>query len=278
MKSTLSPTFNLAFQHREAQSSTSPESNAGLAWAEIGLLLACVAALALGAWGPFIAQPASYHVFADHRSLWGVPQAMDVLSNLPFAIAGIWGLVILYDKGKAVLGAEGPLAYLFFAGLIVTSLCSGIYHLHPANTTLALDRLGMVSAFAGLLGLAVADRISIRAGRRLTLGILTAGPLAVITWTYTGNLLPWVVLQGGGMVLLATLAVSKPLTGSWLLPMGSMIGFYLLAKFLEIVDCHVFQWSGGYISGHTLKHLAAAMVAWPVIVAANKTGHIHVGV
>ena len=41
--------------------------------------------------GRRVAQPAQYHEFADQRMLWGLPFAMDVLSNRPFALAGVAG-------------------------------------------------------------------------------------------------------------------------------------------------------------------------------------------
>jgi hypothetical protein len=106
--------------------------------AETGLLVALLLAIATACFGPSVSQFEHYHAFADQRHLLGLPCALDVLSNLPFA--------------------------LFFAGLVLTALCSAWYHLRPDDAGLAIDRLGMVSAFAGLLGLAAADRISARAG------------------------------------------------------------------------------------------------------------------
>ena len=41
--------------------------------------------------GP-IAQPEHFHEFADRRTMFGVPNAADVLSNAGFAIVGLWGL------------------------------------------------------------------------------------------------------------------------------------------------------------------------------------------
>ena len=61
--------------------------------AEAGLLAALLLALLLACVGPHVSQHAHYHAFADQRTLWGVPCALDVLSNLAFALMGIWGLV-----------------------------------------------------------------------------------------------------------------------------------------------------------------------------------------
>ncbi len=237
----------------------------GLAWAELGLLLACAAALVLAVCGPSVPQMAHYHAFADQRGLWGVPHFMDVLSNLPFAIAGVWGLVVLRRKGNAARGVQKTLAALFFCGLLVTAVCSSLYHLQPGNQSLALDRLGMVVAFAGLLGLAVADRISGRAGAKLAAAVLVAGPASVMVWANTGNLLPWGVLQGGGMVLLVALMACKPKAGAWGVPVAAVVAWYAVAKLLELSDHQIFAYTNGWVSGHSLKHAVAALAAWPVI-------------
>jgi hypothetical protein len=233
---------------------------------ESALLLAVAIALLVACFGPAVAQHAHYHAFADQRAGWGVPFAMDVLSNLPFAVAGVWGLVVLR---RFQPGAQPALAALFFAGLLVTAACSSFYHWQPDNAGLAIDRLGMVVAFAGLLGLAVADRISNRAGVATAATVLALGPLSVMVWATSGNLLPWAVLQGGGMLLIVLLAVcrttGKPIAGAWGIPLATVIALYALAKVLELGDYPVFEFTHGLVSGHSLKHAVAALAAWPVI-------------
>jgi len=233
---------------------------------ERGLLVALVLAIATACFGPSVAQFEHYHAFADQRHLLGLPCALDVLSNLPFALLGGWGLLhLLHGDGSQPAGAQRPLATLFFAGLALTALCSGWYHLRPDDAGLAIDRLGMVSAFAGLLGLAAADRVSARAGLWTAGAVLALGPVAVMVWANSGNLLPWTVLQGGGMLLIVLLALRKPIAGAWGLPLATVIAWYALAKVLELGDHVVFDLTQGLVSGHTLKHMAAALAALPVI-------------
>lgn len=247
-----------------------------LSRSESGLLLALAMATALACLGPAVAQYANYHAFADQRTLWGLPFAMDVLSNLPFALLGAWGLVRLHNwqrplarrVGFAVqlpCDAQLPLARLFFAGLLLTALCSGYYHLHPDDHGLAVDRLGMLAPFAGLMGLAAADRISARAGQWTAAAVLALGPIAVGVWAWSDNLLPWSVLQGGGMLLVMCLALRRSLIGAWGFSLAAVIAWYVLAKLLELGDHHILAWTDGLVSGHTLKHMAAAMAAWPVM-------------
>lgn len=233
---------------------------------EFGLLFTLAGAVLLACWGPVLMQPAHYHGFADQRSWFALPFAMDVLTNLPFAIGGIWGLLVLRRLPSTFTGsAQRILATLFFAGLVLTALCSGFYHWQPDDAGLTVDRLGMVVAFAGLLGLAAADRVSARSGWGTAGAVLLLGSLSVLVWASSGNLLPWVVLQGGGMLLIMALALRKPVGGAWGIAWGLVIIIYALAKALEFGDHAVFAWTQGWVSGHSLKHVMAALAAWPVI-------------
>ena len=240
---------------------------------EGSLALALLAALALACFGPSVAQHAQYHAFADQRGWQGLPCAMDVLTNLPFALAGLLGLWRVWQVRCAVgQEARWSLATVFFAGLLVTAVGSTYYHWQPDNFGLAWDRLGMVVAFAGLLGMAVADRISLRAGVAMLLATLVAGPLSVLVWYQTGNLLAWVVVQGGGMLLAVALTLRPRVPGGLGLPLAAVLALYALAKLLELGDHAVFVWTQGWVSGHSLKHVVAAMAAWPVLVVMHNVG------
>src|SRR4030095_1568825 len=96
------------------------------------LLLACACLMAAALLGPAITQPAGYHGFADQRVLWGLPFAMDVLSTLPFAIAGVAGLWWLVEApARALSNVQRAMAILFFAGLLLTAGGSAWYHWQP---------------------------------------------------------------------------------------------------------------------------------------------------
>ncbi|MBW8464912.1 MAG: hypothetical protein K0M68_19980, partial [Acidovorax sp.] len=131
--------------------------------AETGLLLGAAALFALAVWGPVLPASEHQHAFADQRAWLGIPCALDVLSNLPFALAGVWGLVVL-RRAVGLDGASRWLSGLFFAGLLCTAAGSMLYHGQPHDAGLLWDRLGMVLPFAGLLGLAATGRVSARAG------------------------------------------------------------------------------------------------------------------
>ncbi|MGL4435207.1 MAG: hypothetical protein ACRCVM_05095 [Giesbergeria sp.] len=254
-----------------------PRTGAAVQWLEAALLAAVLALLALALWGPVLHDHPHQHGFADQRTLWGIPCALDVLSNLPFALAGAWGLVLLGRVRPGVLdAATRATAGLFCAGLLLTAAASSWYHWQPDNAGLLWDRLGMAVAFAGMLGLAAAQRVSPRAGSATALVALAAGPLAVLWWAHTSNLLPWAVVQLGGMLLVLALACLPQRAGALALRLGPVIAWYGAAKLLELGDHAVFEATGQWVAGHSLKHLAAAAAAWPVLRALHSvTGRGH---
>lgn len=245
-----------------------------LSRAEAGLLLGMAALLALALFGPVLPASAHQHTLADQRALWGIPCALDVLSNLPFAIAGLWGLVALRRVAPGMLDAPSrALASLFFAGLVCTAAGSALYHWQPQDAGLLSDRLGMVLPFAGLLGLAGASRVSARAGAAAAGTVLLAGPLAVLWWSHSGNLLPWAVVQLGGMLVVLALACLPRRDGALALHLGAVMALYALAKLFEAADHAVFEATGQAVSGHSLKHVLAAAAAWPVLAALAALRH-----
>ncbi len=234
------------------------------------LLAVLLGLLALALLGPHVAQPAHQHAFADQR-MWGdIPFAMDVLSNLAFAAWGIAGLACVHCLFKRrPVNTEQALTSLFFAGLVITAAASSWYHLQPDDAGLGVDRLSMVLAFAGLLGLAIAGRVSHRAGAAVGIAVLVLGPLSIWFWLASGNVLPWLVIQFGGMALMLWMAAAKPLPGALPVRWGVVVAVYAVAKLLELGDHQIYELTGHLVSGHSLKHLVASFAAWPVVVAAR---------
>jgi len=239
--------------------------------------------------GPALPSPgAGGAPFADERGWLGLPHAMDVLSNLPFAALGVWGLRWLHwhDRAHEHVQDAVPLhqavvqppvdlldcAWMFFAGLVITAAGSAFYHLQPDALRLAADRAGMTVAFAGLIGCAVCERVSARAGWPAAWFVLGAGLLAVAVCQETGNVMPWALVQFGGMLLVLVLALARPAQGAIGLRLSWVIFFYALAKLFELSDRAIYEATHHLLAGHSLKHLTAALAALPVLHALQAMG------
>src|ERR1700753_3465149 len=112
----------------------------------------------------------SYHSFADRSSFLGIPNFGDVVSNLPFAVVGVWGLFFLFHsrlnpkQGRFIDQREiWPYSFVF-AGLLLTAFGSSYYHLSPNNARLVWDRLPMTITFMSLVAAVIVERIDLRLG------------------------------------------------------------------------------------------------------------------
>lgn len=131
--------------------------------ARIGLVAGLAAAAAAALLSPIPQDPA-YHRMADARPLLGVPNAANVLSNLPFVLVGALGLHALGRRhaGAGALFRDRRERWpwgLFFLALPLTGLGSAYYHWLPGNLRLVWDRLPLAVAAAALLAATVGERI-----------------------------------------------------------------------------------------------------------------------
>jgi hypothetical protein len=239
------------------------------------LLLVITASVIVAAFlAPRVAQPQSYHRFADQRSWLGIPRFGDVASNLPFAIVGLWGLIFLLTLTPQRLREcfidprERWPYYFVFLGLLLTALGSSYYHLAPENTRLVWDRLPMTVVFMALVAAMVAERIAVPAGLSLLPVLLAIGIASVIQWHLSevrgaGDLRFYAAVQvyAGLVLLLILLFPARYTRGS---DLAVVVGFYVLAKILETFDSAIFNLDHD-VSGHTLKHLAGAAAGYWIL-------------
>lgn len=221
----------------------------------LGLMLVAVVA-------PSVEQPAHYHAFADQRSLLGIPHAMDVFSNLPFLLLGLLGLTRL---AQVLDPHRRSLALLMCLGLLLTFAGSSVYHLAPNDHSLLYDRLGMLVLFSGILSLATADRLGPAAARGVLLAVALGGAASLWAWQASDNLLPWILLQAGGMLVLVSLSFCRAQSGGYGFRLGLCVAWYTLAKLFELTDDHLFHLSGELLSGHSIKHVLSAAAVLPLL-------------
>jgi hypothetical protein len=212
---------------------------------------------------PAMPQPVSYHDFADHREMLGVANFLDVASNAAFVLVGLAGFaVVLRSRTEFASNSERWPYAVFFAGMVLTGLGSAYYHLVPDNERLFWDRLPMTIAFMSLISAQVVDRIDTKMGLGLLLPMLLVGAASVIYWRATeragvGNVVPYAVLQGYSVVILFLMALLQPSRYTRGNDIYWVFAGYVMAKLLETFDRQLLS-LGHLVSGHTLKHLAAA--------------------
>lgn len=218
----------------------------------VGVLVAlAVVGIIVAALLPPIPQDLAYHAFADRRTLAGIPNALNVLSNVVFLVVGAAGLARVHTGAAALL----------FAGVAGTAFGSAWYHLAPGNARLVWDRLPMSVVFATFLAFVIADRVSASAGRALLVPLVVVGVASVGYWALLADdLRPYGLVQFFPMLAIPFLMLTYPSprgrdSGLWW-----AIGCYGASKITECFDAGIFAF-GGIVSGHTLKHLLAGVGA-----------------
>ncbi len=243
------------------QPSFTVESRGVRVWALIiATILAGIAVACL----PAIPQAAHFHNFADQRSGWGIPNLLNVVSNLAFVWGGIVGLRFL-SRPSNIPFAKAPWC-MFFVGAVLTGLGSAYYHLAPNNTRLVWDRLPMTIVFMSLLAAIITERISANGGLLLLFPLLLLGVGSVVYWHFTeqvgqGDLRLYGFVQFYPMLLIPAILLLFRAHYTHSGYLFGMIGVYALAKVSEHFDAELLAF-GNVVSGHTIKHLLASLPIW----------------
>ena len=210
---------------------------------------------------PPVAEPQALRAaFADERALFGVPNFWNVVSNIPFLLVSVWGMHAL--GGSAFAERSEKWAYAAcFAAIGLVAVGSTYFHLSPSDDRLMWDRLPMSLGFMALLSTVIAERVNVQAGVRALAPLLVAGAASVLYWRWSMDILPYAIVQYGAiaaMVAIVLLFPSRYTRGTDLLV---VVGIYAAAKVTEVLDAPIYA-LGEIVSGHTLKHLVAALAVW----------------
>ena len=240
----------------------------------IGLLLAlCVACIAILCFVRPIPLGAGYHDFADKRSLLGIPNCLDVLSNLPFILVGIGSLAWLAQTSSRkafVLPQERWPYVVFFAGVALTGFGSLWYHLAPGDARLPWDLLPMTCSFMSMLVAIIMERISVKVGLLLLAPLLVLGIGSVAWWHVSGDYRFYLFVQFFPPVLIATVIglFAARYTGNMYLVIAFLC--FVLAKLFEMFDGQIYGFTH-FVSGHSLKHATAGVACyWIVLMLARR--------
>lgn len=217
-----------------------------------------------------IAQDLSYHRFADERTYFGIPNFFNVLSNFPLMLVGVAGLGWTLRVRDSASDSLLRFTYgIFFAGVLLTGAGSCYYHAFPENKTLLWDRYPMTLAFMALFSIIWMEHLSRRGGMILLPGLLLLGLFSVWYWDHTeqlgrGDLRLYGAIQFLPLLLIPLiLALFRSSYGKRHYFLYAL-GLYGLAKAFEHFDAEILQ-ATTVISGHSLKHLAAAAAALVIL-------------
>jgi hypothetical protein len=230
----------------------------------LALLAISACAIAVMCFVSPIPQEQAYYNFADTRMMLSIPYAMDVLSNIPFILVGIAGLFLVGKRFIAKTATPvDPMYFVFFIGVFLTGFGSGYFHIEPNNATLVWDRLPMTIAFMALFSAIIAERISLKAGRILLVPLLAFGIFTIWYWQLTescgvGDLRPYALVQFLPMILIPFILWRFPPRYTRGYDFVITLGWYGLSKLSEALDTQIFA-AGSIISGHSLKHIFAAI-------------------
>jgi Ceramidase len=244
-------------------------------WILLGATAASIIAVFLF---PAIPQSEAYHNFADKRTIFSVPNFLNVISNALFLVIGIRGMRDVLGASRArslfIDPRERWAYFLFFVGVTFTAFGSSYYHLNPNDRTLLWDRLPMAIGFMALVGALISERISVKAGVLLILPLVAAGAATVVYWEITqarghGDLRAYGVAQFGSLLVLLLILVLFPARYARGSDFVIALALYGVAKIFEAVDKPVFALVR-IVSGHTIKHVFAALSAYWVLRMLNR--------
>jgi hypothetical protein len=123
----------------------------------------------------------------------------------------------------------------------------------------------MTIAFTGLFVALLAEYVHTRLGDVLLVPMLLLGLFSVLYWERADDLRLYIWVQ---LIPLLTIPAVMLLfharySHSWLL--APALGLYVLAKVAEIYDREFFGFTGGALSGHSLKHVLAAAGCFTIL-------------
>ena len=203
-----------------------------------------------------IKQDLAYHHFIDSRNLFGIPNFYNVVSNLPFLLTGILGVLFCTKRASVDLRPEW---LCFFVGITLVSIGSAYYHLNPDNQSLVWDRLPMTMAFMGLFAALLGEFVDAKLAKYGLLPMILLGLSSVFVWHWLDDLRFYVWVQFVPLLLIPVMLVlyRSRYTHSYLLI--PVLILYGLAKMLEACDAQLFLLFNNQMSGHAIKHVFAAL-------------------
>ena len=217
-------------------------------------------------------QEIQYHQFADQRNYFGIPNFLNVVSNIFIFFSGIAGFFFLLHSREFLnhkifthFSERWPYIILFLS-VIIVSITSAYYHLEPNNNRLIWDRIPITIGIGALLSITLIERISIKFGLILLPFLILFGIGSVIYWYWGeqygfGNLNYYLVIQFYSILAIVILVKYFPSRYTRNKDIYIAVALYAFAKLVEILDHEIYN-LGQIISGHSVKHLIVGLAVF----------------
>jgi hypothetical protein len=214
-----------------------------------------------------ISQDSAYHHFADQRSIFGVSNFYNVITNLPFLIIGVIGFIYFLKLDQNRFSSIAHLT--LFIGVIGIGIGSAWYHYRPTNDALVWDRIPMTVTFMSYFSIILSRYVNFKVGRLLLFPLLIVGVFSVFYWHLTeqygsGDLRLYALVQFYPMLCIPLILVIYPASKSVRIKIVSVILVYVIAKLAEHGDEVIYNFHH-ILSGHSLKHLLASASIWLIV-------------
>lgn len=223
----------------------------------VGIVLGAIAAVLIFFFKqPVMIQRQDYHLFVDTRSFLGIPNAIDVVSNIFFLITGGLGVWEIIQRQTTLMTKKSW--FWFFLSVLLIAPGSAYYHLSPNDSTLVWDRLPMSMAFMAMYIVLLCEHIEMRFEKGLYPALLV-GVLSVLTWWISADLRFYFLVQFSSFITIPLILVLFKSHYTLKIYYFFSLLLYGLAKWAEMKDKEVFEATHYAFSGHSLKHFLAAL-------------------
>lgn len=227
-------------------------------------LLCIISLLFIGA----IPQNLNYHDFADDRMIFGIPNFWNVITNLPFAFVGIYGLMVVRNSNERQVK---QICFTLFTAFVLLTFGSSFYHESPDNRTLVLDRIPMVIIFMSFFALIIYDRIGNKIGYKTFIFLNVIGIITVLYWylserTGNGDLRWYGMVQFFPIIAIPLILFLYKSPFNHSKEVIPIFIFFGLAKLAETFDNEIFHMLNNMISGHSIKHLLMVAAEYYILV------------
>jgi Ceramidase len=213
-----------------------------------------------------IPQDQAYHDFAPSGlEKSNIPNTLNVITNIPFAIIGLYGL--FYCSRFPQFNA--PWSWrLFFLGIALIAVGSSVYHWNPNSMTLVWDRMPMTIAFMALFTALFSEQTGLDVEKVILIPLVLAGIFSVFYWHYNDDLRLYGMIQFFPLIALPVIILLMPRKFNTEHYLFYALICYIAAKIFEANDHETWQWIG--YSGHAIKHLLAGCSAFIILCMVTK--------